>query len=66
MNNQMPFYQGQQPNININDILYERLNNRIDRIERHIRIIENRLNRLENNNLNLLKNYQDDNGMYMI
>ena len=45
----------------------ERMNNRINRLERQVRILENRLNRLSNNNPTFLKNdYDDNDNMYML
>ena len=81
MNNQMPYYgnnQGQDmntmhfnPNMNNNifDMIFERLNNRINRLERQVKILENRVNRLENLNPTFLKNdnkYNDNDNMYML
>ena len=45
----------------------ERMNNRINRLEKQVRILENRVNRLSNNNPIFLKNEYDDNdNMYML
>ena len=47
MNNQIPYLEGQNPYQNYNfqpnnpEIMLERINNRINRIERQIKIIEN-------------------------
>ena len=77
MNSQMPYFPGmnQNPNSNLNqgnmnnynDMTFDRINNRINRLERQIRMIENRLNRLEGGNPTFLKNNSDDNdNMYML
>ncbi len=76
MNNQMPYFgninpnQNMNPNFNMNNYnenIYERLNNKINRIERQIKMLENRLNRLEGGNPTFLKNNPDDNdNMYML
>ena len=72
MNNQMPFYgnfpAGQNPN-NYNELMFERLTNHLNRLERQIKMLENRINRLEGGNPTFLKNnYSDDdnNNMYML
>ena len=51
---------------NPNEMILERINNRLNRLERQIKIIENRLNRLENVNIMPLNNNQDDSNMYML
>lgn len=72
MNNQMPFY-GNFPNNqnsnNYNELMFERLTNHLNRLERQIKMLENRINRLEGGNPTFLKNnYSDDdnNNMYML
>ena len=46
---------------------FERMNNRINRLERQVRILENRVNRLSSNNPTYLKNdYDDNDNMYML
>lgn len=72
MNNQMPFYgnfpNNQNPN-NYNELMFERLTNHLNRLERQIKMLENRVNRLEGGNPTFLKNnYSDDdnNNMYML
>ena len=64
--NQMPYdnyYMGMNIPNNIQNL--ERINNRITRLERQVKILENRLNRLTNN---YPKNDYDDNdnNMYML
>ena len=80
MNNQMPYidpnnFLGNNPNLaggnfgNQNFIWnnIERMNNRINRLERQFRILENRVNRLSSNNPQFLNSLDDDNNnMYMI
>lgn len=73
MNNQIP-YLGFNPNLNenllynnqnYNDLAYERLNNKIIKLERRVKMIENKLNII--NNPTFLKNNQDnDDNMYML
>ena len=71
MNNQIPYFFPPIPNQNINDLNnnqnIDHILNKINRLEKDIRIIENRLNKLENNN-NQNNNYRpDDSGdMYII
>ena len=73
MNNQFP-YGGINPNNlpnfngnNFQDMMIERLNNRVSRLERQIRILENRINNLNGGNPTFLKNNYDDNdNMYML
>lgn len=77
MNNQMP-YLGMNPNENIiemfphnqgnlNEMMFERLNNRIIRLERRVKMIENKINMINGNpNPTFLKNNQEDDSMYMI
>lgn len=78
MNNQMPYYGGINPGNNnmngynqghnMNEISFERLINRINRLERQVRMIENRLNMMEGGNPTFLKNNLDNNddNMYML
>lgn len=81
MNNQIPYMDnnfGGNPNSfsgsfqgNFNNqnsfITLERINNRINRLERQVKILENRLNRLTNNNPQFLNNLDDDNNnMYIL
>ena len=69
MNNQMPFFNSFNnypiPNINPNE--YEKLTNKIERLEKNIRILENRLIKLEKNT-NHTKDYYDEEptDMYII
>ena len=82
MNNQMPYmdnnfggnpnsfsgsFQGNfnnQPPINMT---LERINNRINRLERQVKILENRVNRLASSNPQFLNNdFDDNNNMYML
>lgn len=73
----MPFYgnyPGQNPNPgnfgnNYNEMMFDRLNNRLNRLERQIRILENKVNRLESGNPTFLKNnsgFDDNDNMYML
>ena len=66
MNNQMPYdnyYMGMNIPNNIPNL--ERLNNRVTRLEKEIKILENRLNRLTSNSYK--NDYDDnDNNMYML
>lgn len=83
MNNQLPFYGNQNQDINTGigfnqhanmsnnffDMIFERFNNRINRLERQIKMLENRINRLEGGNPTFLKNetkYDDNDNMYML
>ena len=76
MNNQIPYLgnmmygnnnQDFPHDNNFNDLKLERINNRINRLERQIRIIENRLNIIQGGNPTFLKNNQDiDDNMYML
>ena len=52
------------PNFNWNQI--ERMNNRINRLERQVRILENRVNRLSSNPSFLKNEYDDNDNMYML
>lgn len=67
MNNQIPYmdnyYMGMNIPNNITNI--ERLNNRVTRLEKQVRILENRLNRLTNNNYQH-NDYDDNDNMYML
>lgn len=64
MNNMPYFNQNYMPNEI--DLMFEKLNNRINRSERQIKILENRLNRLENVNVKKLNTFEEDNNMYML
>jgi len=78
MNNQMPYFNGMNPNQDMNqnfgqnqgnfhELMFDRLNNRINRLERRVRMIENRLNMMEGGNPTFLKNNLDsDDNMYML
>ena len=70
MNNQMPFFMPNMPpnNMKDNNLDIERIINKINRLEKHIRILENRMSKLENNIPNNNNNYfQDDpTDMYII
>ena len=78
MNNQIPYFGGMNPNSNnmngfnqglhMNDMMFERINNRLGRLERQVRMIENRLNMMEGGNPTFLKNNLDNNddNMYML
>ncbi len=79
MNNQMPYIDNNfggnpnsfsgsfQGNFNNQPITLERINNRINRLERQVRILENRINRLTSNNPQFLNNeFDDNNNMYML
>ena len=49
--------------------MFDRINNHLNRLERQIRILENRVNRLEGGNPTFLKsNYKEDDNdnMYML
>ena len=78
MNNQMPYFEGINPNQNMNqgynhqhtnynEMMFERINNRINRLERQVKMIENRLN-MTGGNPTFLKNDNkfDDDNMYML
>lgn len=64
MNNMPYFNQNYMPNEI--DLMFEKLNNRINRLERQLKILENRLNRLENVNVKKLNTFEEDNNMYML
>ncbi len=76
MNNQMPYFGNINPGPNINpnynmnnpnEMMYERLNNRLNRLERQVKILENRVNKLEGGGPTFLKENIDDNdNMYML
>ena len=70
MNNQLPFFMPNMPPNNMKDtnLDIERIINKINRLEKHIRILENRMSKLENNIPNNNNNYfQDDpTDMYII
>ena len=79
MNNQMPYFDGMNPqnmnqgynlqHANYNEMMFERINNRINRIERQVRMLENRLNMMQGGNPTFLKNdskFDNDDNMYML
>ena len=70
MNNQMPYYgnpnNNYNPGHNMNDMMFDRLNNRINRLERQVRMLENRLNMLEGGPTFLKNNTDNDDNMYML
>lgn len=79
MNNQIPYmdngfggnpnsFSGSfQGNFNNQSLTIDRMNNRINRLERQVRILENRVNRLASNNPQFLNSEFDDNSnMYML
>ena len=76
MNNQMPYmdqntfsgsFQGNFGNQTPINVTIDRINNRINRLERQVRILENRINRLASNNPQFLNDFNDDNNnMYML
>ena len=70
MNNQVPYYgnlnNNFNPQHNMNDMIFERLNNRINRLERQVRMLENRLNMLEGGPTFLKNNTDNDDNMYML
>lgn len=62
-----PNFSGGNPNQNFLWITVERMNNRLNRLERQVRILENRVNRLSSNNPQFLNNeFDDNNNMYML
>ncbi len=70
MNNQMP-YMGPMPSFNpLNNNLemqIDKINNRLSRIEKQIRILENRINNMNTIYPTFLKNNNGDNdNMYML
>ena len=79
MNNQIPYIDNNfggnpnsfsgsfQGNFNNQPITLDRINNRINRLERQVRILENRVNRLTSNNPQFLNSeFDDNNNMYML
>jgi len=71
MNNQMPNINPNlnlmnSPNQNFLVITIERINNRISRLEKEFRILENKVNRLSANQTLLNNEYEDNNNMYML
>ena len=64
MNNMPYFNQNYMPNET--DFIFEKFNNKLNRLERQIKILENRLNKLENVNVKKLNNFEEDNNMYML
>ena len=77
MNNQMPYFNDMNPNQgmnqgyhgNYNEMMFDRINNRINRIERQVRMLENRLNMMQGGNPTFLKNdnkFDNDDNMYML
>lgn len=70
MNNQMPFFMPNMPpnNMKDNNLDIERIINKINRLEKQIRILENRVTKLENTIQNNDKNYYQDDptDMYII
>ena len=61
----MPYFnQNYMPNET--DFIFEKFNNKLNRLERQIKILENRLNKLENVNVKKLNNFEEDNNMYML
>jgi len=79
MNNQIPYIDNNfggnpnsfsgsfQGNFNNQALNLERMNNRLNRLERQVRILENRVNRLTSNNPQLLNSeFDDNNNMYML
>ena len=80
MNNQMPYFNDMNPNQgmnqgynlqhgNYNEMMFDRINNRINRLERQVRMLENRLNMMQGGNPTFLKNdnkFDNDDNMYML
>jgi hypothetical protein len=77
MNNQIPYMDGQNmqgfnmqnPNFGGQNVIWvtlERFNNRISRLERQVRILENRVDRLTSNQTIPFKNSIDEDNMYML
>ena len=65
MNNQIPYFMP-IPNINNQNINIEHLLNKINMLEKDVKILENRINKLENNK-EINKDYYDDpKDMYII
>ena len=67
MNNQIPYMDNYYMGMNIPNNIpsFERLNNRVTRLEKQVRILENKLNRLTNNNYQH-NDYDDNDNMYML
>ena len=70
MNNQMPFFMPNMPphNIKDNNLDIEKIINKLNRLEKNIRILENRITKLEGATKNNEKNYYQDDptDMYII
>ena len=71
MNNQMPYFMPVNPNMPnaFPENEMEKINNKLNRLEKNIRILENRIAKLENeNNIPTPKSYQNDDptDMYII
>lgn len=69
MNNQMPFFMPIDPKMNnFNDDKFEKIVNKINRLEKNIRILDNRLSILEskNNKENKVNQNDDPTDMYII
>ena len=71
MNNQIPYMDNlyMKTDFNQNNLFLtiDRLQNRINRLERQVKILENRINRLTTTNPKFLNNeFDDDNNMYVI
>ena len=75
MNNQMPYmdpysFGGNNSNFGNQNFVWislERMNNRINRLERQVRILENRVNRISSNNSSSFNSeFDDNNNMYML
>ncbi len=70
MNNQIPYFMqpennNQMPNYTSNNLELEKIINKLNRLEKNMRIIENRLNKLEaNNKINPFKDDLTD--MYIV
>lgn len=73
----MPYFNDMNPNQgmnqgyhgNYNEMMFDRINNRINRIERQVRMLENRLNMMQGGNPTFLKNdskFDNDDNMYML
>ena len=69
MNNQMPNINPNlinMPNQNFLVMTIERINNRLSRLEKEIRILENKINKLSTNQTFFNNEYEDNNNMYML
>ena len=68
MNNQVP-YMG-MPNFNLPnnnlEMQIEKINNRLTRLEKQVRILDNKVNNMNNTYPNFFKNNDDNNNMYML